>query len=397
MPYWQLTGAKIDAEDFSQLTVRSGRRGLWMLLVLACLPLLLSLTLLIIGILGQITGLIVFSILIFSFSVLMLITGNVSVEAHAEVTPRTVTLRRKYLGGSRPWAKPLVVIAGASRAELQRVPLTGAQRVMLYAQTGDIIVADFGQRADDATRFLGFLQQKLGFNAGELVQPKTQVEVDTATHIAMLGEIRSWGWWQLGLGALHLFTAGFLNAPWGVVLVLVGLASFYFREASMFVIYATTMVWAGLSNLLSGQSQWVVGGLFQFYLAFQILRSFQRFRQTELNRASPTIIDVDQAASGHAGRVFPWLALVFGLVAISWPFGFFVAVVLTGMVGPQPTLGLVLGQTELFAINLAVLGIGLGSASLLSKYRYWLASAVGLILSALTLLIELALILLLRQ
>jgi hypothetical protein len=80
--------------------------------------------------------------------------------------------------------------------------------------------------------------------------------LDTASvvqaHEKMLKEVRSWGYVSLGLGALHLISSGFtgLSAPWGVLLIAIGLTSFYFKEAAMFVIYGTTLGWAALTNIM---------------------------------------------------------------------------------------------------------------------------------------------------
>jgi hypothetical protein len=96
--------------------------------------------------------------------------------------------------------------------------------------------------------------EETGFIKEEEAQPNNIVKNNYA---AMLKEIRSWGFWSLGLGAVHLVTSGFLSAPWGVLLIIVGLASFYFRTASMFIIYAVTLAWAALSNLLGLDFAWI--------------------------------------------------------------------------------------------------------------------------------------------
>ncbi len=60
------------------------------------------------------------------------------------------------------------------------------------------------------------------------------------THASMLKAIRSNGFWLIGLGVLHIILSGWLSAPWGVLLIIVGLCSFLFHSPSMFVIYAIT-------------------------------------------------------------------------------------------------------------------------------------------------------------
>ncbi|MDI7274626.1 MAG: hypothetical protein QME94_01470, partial [Anaerolineae bacterium] len=80
--------------------------------------------------------------------------------------------------------------------------------------------------------------------ATPLAKARDQAAVTVVAHALMVREIRSWGFWLLGLGALHLVLSGFLSAPWGILLGVVGLASFIFHDSAMFVVYGTTLVWA---------------------------------------------------------------------------------------------------------------------------------------------------------
>jgi hypothetical protein len=267
--------------------------------------------------------------------------------------------------------------------------------VLINAPTARVVL-QFGNHEAEAAQVLQVVKAALAPPAIEDIQPDdVSVDLDAAAHEAMLRDIRSWGFWQLGMGAVHLFASGFLNAPWGWVLILVGLSSFYFREAALYIIYATTMAWAGVNNLMSGQTNWAVGGLFQFFLAFQIVQSFRRYRKSELNLAEPSVIDPDSASQGRAGRFFPWAAFICGAAAISWFVLFGASILLWAIVGPMPWLGLLLGQTESFAINLGVLAIGLGLASVLCKFPFKLIAASGLILGAIAIVTEFVLLLIL--
>ena len=85
------------------------------------------------------------------------------------------------------------------------------------------------------------------------VAAPSALDLAASTHAVMVKEIRSWSYWLLGLGALHLVASGFLDAPWGILLLAVGLVSFVFQEAAMFVIYGVTLAWAATSNVTGGQ------------------------------------------------------------------------------------------------------------------------------------------------
>ena len=208
-------------------------------------------------------------------------------------------------------------------------------------------------------------------------------------YAAMLQEIRSWGLWSLGLGALHLVTSGFLSAPWGILLIIVGLGSFYFRSASMFVVYAVTLGWAAFSNLISFEIGWVGFALYQFFLAFRVFQQYQLFRDIEGEYHAQS----DQVLPNPAYRFFPWLGSLFGCSSIL-AFVMIVLIVLVLAITSE-------GQASIpdyfvffegLAVNFGILGASIGLASLLSKYHRKPLAIVGLISGVLTVLLEMALV-----
>jgi len=220
-------------------------------------------------------------------------------------------------------------------------------------------------------------------------------QVSEADYNAMLKDNRTWGFWLLGLGVLHLVTSGIFSAPWGVLLILVGAAAFLFKTASMFVIYASTMVWAAVSNMLAGEIQWFFFALVQLYFTYRIIRSYRRYRNLEAdyNRTSTgEMLTNDQ----KAGRFFPWLGLLTGVLSlvglVAMILGIILAVILTEGAAEVPGF---LDFIEGLLVNGGLLGVAFGLASLLSKYRLKGLAIAGLVGGALTVGLELALILLL--
>jgi hypothetical protein len=209
-------------------------------------------------------------------------------------------------------------------------------------------------------------------------------------HIKMQKEIRSWGVWLLLFGVLHFVGSGLLSAPWGVLLLAVGLSSFYFHEPAMFVVYAVTLAWAAVSNLLGADVTWIVFGLFQIYLAVQVYRKFKQYDvvQTNFRRlvaedritAAP---ERDRAASIFpvSGCLFSALALL-GLVAlVVFVFGS----LLLDLDVPDAVdffIGLV--------VNVAVLGLAVGLATIVSHYRHRALAVLGAIASVLVLVMYIA-------
>jgi len=213
-------------------------------------------------------------------------------------------------------------------------------------------------------------------------------------HEVMLGKIRSWAMWSLALGGIHLVTSGFLSAPWGILLILVGLASFFFQSASMFVIYAATLSWAAISNLTSFQVGWAAFALYQFYLVYQIIRQYRFFSVTE--REYQRIVTTAPSKTRHAPRFFPWFASLFGcssILGLVLLIG--IVIVIVAGTGSGDNIPSYFGFLEGLMVNFGILGVALGLASLLSKYNLKALAILGLVGGALTVILEYVLLYLL--
>lgn len=213
---------------------------------------------------------------------------------------------------------------------------------------------------------------------------------------AIYKETRSWGLALLVLGVLHIIMSGLFDASWGVILIIIGLASFYFRSAAVFIVYSFTLGWASVSNAFSGSGAWIAFSVLQAFLAFKTFRKFLSFRQLEFKLATvgdQQTID-SEVVKDRSATSFPWISLVLGLTSI---FGLFAVIIV------MVVLAVITGEDEVSAFfifvgstitNLAVLGLATGVASLLMRYRYKAASIIGLVAGAIYLLIEVGLLLL---
>ena len=222
------------------------------------------------------------------------------------------------------------------------------------------------------------------------VQGKDLVMNDRAN---MLKEIRSWGYWCLFLGVLHIALYGRLSPQWGILLILVGLASFYFRNASIFIIYAVTMLWAAFSNFLGFTIIWVIFAIVQVYFSIRIFMSYQRYSKVETEYLGSKIdqISIDPSIQ-RASTLFPWVGSFLGCISTLG----LVAVILIALL-----LGIKTGNTSStpgylnfsfsFLVNIGVLGFAVGLASLLAKYRLKALALTGVVAGAVTLLLALGL------
>lgn len=224
----------------------------------------------------------------------------------------------------------------------------------------------------------------------------TQSEDETlARHAKMLKELRSWGFWSLGLGVMHMIGSGFLSAPWGLMLIFVGLSSFLFKSASMFIVYAVTLAWAAISNISGLDLYWVFFALFQFYLSFKVFRQFGSFRdvEQEYHQLSSRDPEGTPPVPNLAARSFPWIG---SLLSCSSIIGFVILVIVVIVISIETegmgTIPEYLGFLEGLIVNFAVLGFSVGLASLLSKFTPKWLGILAIIFGLLTLAVEIGLI-----
>jgi len=158
------------------------------------------------------------------------------------------------------------------------------------------------------------------------------------------------------------------------------------------MVYAITLTWAAISNFSGFEIIWVVFSLFQIYLAVRIFLQFRYFRKVEKDflNLDLTVLERDKQVIGRAGKVFPWLGSSLGCLSIIGLIAIFVGVILyTASIYPSTDIPDFFGFTEGVFINFAVLGLAASIGSLLSRFKYKTVSIIGIIASALTLLLEL--------
>ncbi|MBN2389460.1 MAG: hypothetical protein JXR84_01970 [Anaerolineae bacterium] len=210
----------------------------------------------------------------------------------------------------------------------------------------------------------------------------------------MLKDMRSWAWWLVGFAVLHLFIGGINGIGWAWLLFMVAVGSFVFKDAVMYVLYTVTLAWAGISNLISGQSGWMFFSFLQFYMAYRTFSSYKRFQKLQDEIARIQIIEAAPAKRRWfvAPQIFPWLGGLLGIGSLGGlvlSFGILVVIGLMGAQQPSDTLFILALD---IVVNGAVMGVAVSVGALLARYRYKAASIFGLISSILVLIIWLALV-----
>ncbi len=212
---------------------------------------------------------------------------------------------------------------------------------------------------------------------------------------AMLKEIRTSAFWLIGVGVVSIVASGFLSAAWGILLVVVGLASFFIKDAALFVVYGVTLAWAAISNALGGiHGQgwgWAAFSLLQIYLVIRVFRDYRGFRRVQSEwQGMPHPDDQAAAAPSRVVRAFPAVGCLLGALALVGVVILFVALLdVVGWLEVEEV-----GPALDFVINLAVLGLAVSLAGLLARYRPKVLAVLGIIANSIVLLLYVALALL---
>lgn len=156
----------------------------------------------------------------------------------------------------------------------------------------------------------------------------------------------------------------------------------------MYVVYAITIAWAGVTNLIDAGLGWSLFALFQFYLTFRIGKKYYFFRKAGLVEQELLAATSKDGEKPLAPRLFPWLGLVssafllLGLVVLIGA-----AMVLYGYLEvSEDSLAATIWELAFgVVVSLAVVFWGVNLSSILSRYRPRFLSWLGLFFSSVTL------------
>jgi len=205
----------------------------------------------------------------------------------------------------------------------------------------------------------------------------------------MRRSIRTWGWWLVGW---TIFSALDLNIPWATVLAIVGFMSFYFYDTSaMFLVYAGTLLWAAVWNLLvGGDSVWVFVGLIQVLSTVFAYREYRKYRNAKANHEVELLSQAPSVSSFSSREShMAWLSLLLGAIGLVGLCSLIpVSLVLYSQAPDDPAYPIYSALAMTW--ELGALGISVGIAASFTGRGPKAAAAVGIalgVLSALMLII----------
>ena len=264
--------------------------------------------------------------------------------------------------------------------------------VDIQVSDGTKFMLHFGVRGHEAQRLVNKFASLMGGEAAPMLgAPEFVRAADVAgTRSLMQRETQSWFIWLLIMGLLQMFTAqGF--SSWGALLIAIALASLYFREPAIFVVYAVTIAWAGLSNLLSGTTGWNFFSFLQFFFTYRVFMQFRRFQKAE-QEAKTTSMDGTPQPPSRAERVFPWVSIVLGVGSMFGYLLMWAAVLTSAVLGltseTNSLLWGIISALETLTIYGGLLALATGLAGWLTGFSYKWVSIVGTVTGGLTLIIS---------
>jgi hypothetical protein len=105
-------------------------------------------------------------------------------------------------------------------------------------------------------------------------------ELSGADAAAMTKELRNWGIGLIVLGIVHIVLAQFLDAGWGMVIILIGILNLTIRHRGMFMVNGMALFLVGLMNILGsigGGSAWAGFGVMQLVWGVQEINKFRKY------------------------------------------------------------------------------------------------------------------------
>ena len=217
--------------------------------------------------------------------------------------------------------------------------------------------------------------------------PDILAETDTSVlQQALEKELRSWSVSLAFWGVMSFAFAG-LNSAWGILLFLVAGLAFVFKDAAMFVVFAVTLAWAGITNATTLQAAGIIFGLIQLVLAAQVFRKSRSYQtippETLTNNQQGTVAAGPRVS--RTARAFPPLGCGLSLLAALSALMAFIALIVLAVMETQienfATVGLVAG----LVVDVAVLALAISLAALISRFRWRGLSITTLVVSGLIL------------
>ena len=198
-------------------------------------------------------------------------------------------------------------------------------------------------------------------------------------------EIRLWGILILVFGLLNI--RYFFDAPWGLFFILVGFGSLYFVSTAMLFVASITLFSLGVGSLIPLGRNTTVFGVFLIILSVVIFWRFTKHHRLEKYFKEEKVRSIDLGVH-KPGQLLPWFGLVFGELSFIGVVSACIWLVIFKITNNFMHTPITWGVFIDLLHYVAILGFGVGFASILCRYPNKSASITGIVTSIFALLIS---------
>ncbi|MFH2138194.1 MAG: hypothetical protein ABII88_06750 [Candidatus Omnitrophota bacterium] len=160
-------------------------------------------------------------------------------------------------------------------ADVYEKPSSGAKIKEKYKQNKEFYVTDKVTLGGKEWVKIRDLSNNAGYILGEtrveFIEPLPDVRSD----------LGSWGFGLIGIGIVSNLIPNFLDAKWGIMVIILGAIILAVRKRFMYIVIAGALIIVGLRNLLGGGSGWTVFGVMQIYWGIQEIQKFWKYKKLE--------------------------------------------------------------------------------------------------------------------
>jgi len=204
----------------------------------------------------------------------------------------------------------------------------------------------------------------------------------------MVKAIRNLGSWTLGLGVLEIFFFGSIDPTTGILLIIVGLISIWFRTPDIFPVFAITLIWSAIYNFSTMKIGWMLIGLFKAYLVFNAFQSHRRYRgiDGEHDKLVTNNTNNHSAKKELTASFLPWVGFLLSFFsAIGVVFSAILGAVITSATGSSTPPSYFIFLVSIISSS-GILGFSFSLSSLISDYKPKLIVIIGMVLGGIMLL-----------
>lgn len=110
--------------------------------------------------------------------------------------------------------------------------------------------------------------------------PENTPELNQIQYKQVLLEKDLKGWCRalILIGIISLLVPNFLSPVWGVILIILGILTFFIIEPAMYLVFSSIIIMLGISNSITSSVGWSIFSVIQIIIGFYIFKSYFNYK-----------------------------------------------------------------------------------------------------------------------